>query len=313
VSFLFVVTALSLSAAPDPPPPPLKETLTGVTKGTGKTAPTVTLTSPAGGWSVDRMITVAGSVSDPTISPVVVSINGDRYLLRTNNGAFSRAFPASAGKNVVTVFGTNAGGTGSAQRSTFGQVPAVPLKVILTSDTDHVYTDLHIYEPTNTSSSNDLIDVKKMAHVYWANTASPSGGTFFLNSQGDDFDEPGYGPYLYVHRAPPKGFYLIAANYWPGGDSSHTLGTLNITLFEGTPNEVKRRVQVPLATPGSTRVLCWVLVGDGRGQIYVPSADSPPDRKAITWPKNLAEATTGINKFGIVENDSDGSGAGGFE
>src|SRR5256885_36267 len=41
-----------------------------------------------------------------------------------------------------------------------------------------------------------------MAHVFWANTASPSGGTFFLNEQGGDFDQPGYGPYLYIHGAP---------------------------------------------------------------------------------------------------------------
>ena len=112
-----------------------------------------------------------------------------------------------------------------------------------------------------------------MAHVYWANTASPSGGTFFLNEQGGDFDQPAYGPYLYIHRAPPKGVYLIATNYWPSGDKAHTVATLNVALFEGTPGEVRRMVRIPLATPGTTRVLAWVnILGDGQAEVYVPAA-----------------------------------------
>ena len=71
--------------------------------------------------------------------------------------------------------------------------------------------------------------------------------------QGGDFDQPAYGPYLYIHRAPPKGVYLVATNYWPSGDKAHTVATLNLALFEGTPNEVRRMVRVPLATPGTYR------------------------------------------------------------
>ncbi len=129
-----------------------------------------------------------------------------------------------------------------------------------------------------------------MAHVFWANTESPSGGTFFLNEQGGDFDQPGYGPYLYIHRAPPHGVFAITANYWPSGDKAHTLATLNVSLFEGTPNEVRRKVQIPLATPGTTRVLAFVNVtGEGRGQIYIPGQDPKPTDPS--WPQNLDEAS----------------------
>lgn len=269
----------------------------GVPIGKGTTLATVTLTKPIGGWSVGRMLKVEGRVSDTSIDPVTVSINGDRYLMRTRSGAFSREFPAASGKNVVTVLATNQAGTSRAQATTYAQIPPVPMKVILTSDTDGVYTDLHLYEPTENSEADRTLDAKKMAHVYWANTSSPSGGTFFLNEQQGDFDQPGYGPYLYVHRAPPKGTYLIAANYWPSGDKAHTIATLNLSLFEGTPNEIRKTVKIPLATPGSTRVLAWVHnLGGGRALVYVPTGDPKPTDER--WPTNLDDAAAEMQKEG---------------
>lgn len=258
---------------------------TGVPIGQGTEKPKVRLTAPQGGWMVGRMLSVEGTVSDPTVDPILISINGDRYLLRTQNGQFSRKFPAAAGKNVVVAMATNKGGTGTAQVTCHAQISPVPLRAVLTSDTDGVYTDLHIYEPTDASEAGGHVEFSKMAHVYWANTESPSGGTFYLNEQGGDFDQPGYGPYLYVHRAPPKGVFLVATNYWPSGDKAHTVGTLNLTMFEGTPAEAKRTVRIPLATPGTTRVLAWVnVLGPGQADVYVPGQDPTP---TTGWPSNL--------------------------
>ncbi len=286
-----VLLAVLLSQTPAAP----KSRQQGVPIGRGTKVATVTITAPSGGWTVDRMMRVEGSVSDTTIDPIVVSINGDRYLMRTFNGRFSRKFPAAAGKNIVTLMATNQGGTARAQVTSYAQIPPVPLKAILTSDTDGVYTDLHIYEPTAESigvpdgGTQPALDVKKMAHVYWANTESPTGGTFFLNEQGGDFDQPAYGPYLYVHRAPPKGLYLVATNYWPSGDKAHTVATLNLALFEGTPQEVRRTVRIPLATPGTTRALAWVnVLGDNQAQVYVPGQDPAP--KGEGWPANFEAA-----------------------
>ncbi len=291
----------------------------GVPIGSGTKLAKVTLTAPSGGWTVDRMMLVEGSLSDTSIDPVVVSINGDRYLMRTNGGRFSRKFPAASGKNIVTVMATNQAGTAQAQVTTYAQIPPVPLKAILTSDTDGVYTDLHIHEPTDESvSAEGYLDVKKMAHVYWANTASPSGGTFYLNEQGGNFDQPGYGPYLYVHRSPPKGVYLIATNYWPSGDKAHTVATLNVALFEGTPGEVRRMVRIPLATPGTTRVLAWInILGNNQAEVYVPSQDPKPT--GAGWPVNLDEAAKQVASgssggFGDEgEGGYEGEGEGGGE
>lgn len=288
-----LLLALALAAGPATAARPREA---GVPTGKGTEKPVVTLTAPRGGWSVGRMIDVEGSVSDASVDPILLSINGDRYLLRTHGGRFARKFPAASGKNVVVATATNRGGTGETQVTCYAQVPPVPLKVVLTSDTDGVYTDLHVYEPTDRSLGADgKLAVKEMAHVYWANTASPSGGTFFLNEQGGSFDEPGYGPYLYVHRSPPRGVFAITTNYWPSGDKAHTVGTLNLTLFEGTPSETRRLVKIPLATPGTTRLLAWIRVlGDGRADVFVPGQDD----LAPGWPPNLAEAAAELTKKG---------------
>ena len=111
-------------------------------------------------------------------------------------------------------------------------ISPIPLKIVLTSDTDSTYTDLHIYEPDST-------------HVYWAKTNSPSGGIFFLNEQDGSFDQAGYGPYLYVHPAPPPGVFRVDVNYWPGGAIQHTLANLDIITDEGLPSENRRRVSRP--------------------------------------------------------------------
>ncbi len=287
VSALLVV-ATTLSAG---------ERQIGVPIGQGTKRPKVSIDQPRGGWTIDRMLTVEGRVDDTTVDPILVSINGDRYLMRTFSGVFKRAFPAAAGKNVITISATNKGGTGTAQVTTYAEIPPVPLKAVLTSDTDGVWTDLHIWEPTATSQPEGQLELGAMAHVFWANTQSPSGGTFFLNQQGGDFDQPAYGPYLYIHRAPPVGTFLIATNYWPSGDKAHTIATLNLTLFEGTAQELKRKVQVPLATPGTTRVLAWINVVDaGRALVYVPGQDLPPQGDG--WPTNLAEAERTVTSPG---------------
>lgn len=257
----------------------------GKTLGSGDTLPRIELTAPPGGWTVDRMVTVAGTVSDPSINPITVSINGDRYLLKTVNGAFQRKFPVTAGKNSVLVQASNKKGTGKAERLLFAQVSPVALFAVLTSDTDGVYTDLHIYEPPPEATDSATAGKDANVHIYWADTSSPSGGKFYLNEQGGDFDSPGFGPYLYTHTAPPLGFYRVDVNYWPSGDKAHTVATLNLVLFGGTPNEIRRAVKFPLVKPGETQTLAWLRVDKGQqASIYLPTLEpKPKDEK--TWPK----------------------------
>jgi uncharacterized protein YfaP (DUF2135 family) len=281
-----VILAATLAQAP------LPSRQSGKVLGEGDTPPVIQLTAPAGGWTVDRMVTVAGTVSDRSINPVTISINGVRYLLRTTDGAFSRKFPVTSGKNAILVQGSNRGGTARAERTLHAEIPAVPLFCVLTSDTDGVYTDLHIYEPSP-DAPDPLADAKdKAVHVFWAQTNSPSGGAFYLNEQGGDFDSPGYGPYLYTHTSPPLGIYRIDANYWPSGDKAHTVASLDLVLFGGTSSEIRKKVRLPLVEPGETQTLAWIRIDKGQqARIFVPSLDAKPKDNSV-WPAWVLAAPT---------------------
>jgi uncharacterized protein YfaT (DUF1175 family)/uncharacterized protein YfaP (DUF2135 family) len=267
--------------------------------GSGTTVPVLTLEQPTGGWTSSYMLEVKGQCSDPTADPIIVSINGVRYYLRPSAGAFSRKFPAARGENNVTVECVNKGGSAKVSRTITGVMPPIPFKVVLTSDTDGVYTDLHMYEPDG-------------SHVYWANTNSPSGGMFFLNQQGDSFDQPGYGPYLYVHPAPGFGVFRIDTNYWPGGAVQHTLANVDIVTNEGLPSEARRRVRRPLARPGETQTLAYVVVRPNGlpVKVFVPDQDDPKDKpeevsryQRETEPKFKERAATGDIAF--LPNDDE--------
>ena len=240
--------------------------------GTGTELPVVVLTKPEGGWTTGLQLEVAGTCSDPTADPVVVNINGVRYFIRSSQGAFSRKFPAAKGKNTVIVECANQAGVARATAAVDAVISPLPLKVVLTNDTDSAYTDLHLYEPDKT-------------HVYWAETNSPSGGIFFLNQQGASFDSAGYGPYLYVHPAPPIGVFRVDVNYWPGGAVQHTLANLDLITDEGLPTESRRRLRCPLARPGETQTLAYIVIRGNNlpPKIFAPGqdaeADMPPEVK----------------------------------
>jgi uncharacterized protein YfaT (DUF1175 family)/uncharacterized protein YfaP (DUF2135 family) len=237
------------------------------------------------------MLEVKGQCSDPTADPLLVAINGVRYYLRPSEGAFSRKFPAARGENNVTVECSNKGGVAKVSRTITGVMPPIPLKMVLTSDTDGVYTDLHLYEPDG-------------SHVYWAHTNSPSGGMFFLNQQGESFDQPGYGPYLYVHPAPRIGVYRIDTNYWPGGAVQHTLANLDIVTNEGLPSESRTRVRKPLARPGETQTLAYIVVQPNGlpVKVYVPGQDDPKDipEEVTKYQREVEPRLKGESSDGLV-------------
>lgn len=255
--------------------------------GSGSEPIIINLESPRSGWTQDRMVLVKGTISDLTVHPVAISVNGDRYFIHNKNGAFSRSFPVSAGKNNISVIAKNKTGVYKVERNLFANFSPTAIKVVLTSDTDNVYTDLHIYEP-NASSLTPYSEIPT-EHIYWAKTASPSGGKFYLNNQSESFDYPGFGPYLYTHAAPPLGIYRIDANYYPSGDRAHILATLNIVLFGGSPTEIKRVVKVPLIKKGDTKTLAWVKIEKNmKAEIFVPGIDKYDDK---IWPEFVKNDT----------------------
>ncbi len=64
-------------------------------------------------------------------------------------------------------------------------------------------------------------------------------------------------------------------------------------------------VRVPLATPGTTRVLAWVnVLGAGQADVYVPGQDPVP---ASGWPRNL-DAVAARLSHGMGGGGEEGEG-----
>lgn len=109
------------------------------------------------------------------------------------------------------------GARAAQERTLYAQIPTLPLSLALTSDTDGVYTDLHIYEPSPRRAGSRNGSARDSAHhVFWASTSSPSGGRFYLNDDGGSFDSPATGPTSTRTRPHRSGSSAWDANYWAG-------------------------------------------------------------------------------------------------
>lgn len=158
------------------------------------------------------------------------------------NGTFSRPFAFGAGSNSVELRTAN----GARKRVQFydsyaGRTHA-RLRIVLAWDTDGTDLDLHVISPDG-------------EHTFYGNRVAPNGGALDVDVT------TGYGPEIYSSAAPQPGVYLVYVNYYgdggDGGDAGNgdrdramTVAQITIITDEGTPNEKKETVVVPMRRPG---------------------------------------------------------------
>lgn len=81
---------------------------------------------------------------------------------------------------------------------------------------------------------------------------------------------------------------------------AHTVATLNVVLFGGTSNEIRRRVRLPLVKPGETETLAWIRVDKGQqAHVYLPTLERKPV-DARVWP-------AWVTDFRPKKGDSEGT------
>ena len=147
------------------------------------------------------------------------------------DGAFSRPFAFGAGSNNVELRTAN----GTRKRVQFydayaGRLQA-RLRIVLAWDTDATDLDLHIISPDG-------------FHTYYGDRVAPNGGALDVDVT------TGYGPEIYSNVAPQPGTYLVYVNYYGGRNSDITVAQLTIITDDGTLNEKKETVIVPMRQPG---------------------------------------------------------------
>jgi uncharacterized protein YfaP (DUF2135 family) len=175
------------------------------------------LTSPRGGWTDQRIITISGE-TDADVPAVQVVYNSIPLRLPVNNGRFSRDFVTAPGLNTIYAEVISKGKVLSDNVSFYSDVPSKAMKIVLMWDTNQTDVDLHVYEPSG-------------EECYYGHKQTEIGGALDVDIT------TGYGPEVYTLATPTKGSYKISAYYYSDQGNPQTQATVYVVLYEGTPNE----------------------------------------------------------------------------
>jgi uncharacterized protein YfaP (DUF2135 family) len=203
--------------------------------------PLVRITSPAGGWSSERIITVAGTVSDVKITRITLVINGSAQGVACSNGQFSSQQVMSPGENHISAIAQSADGVGSDSIIVYSQVPKKDLKVVLTWDTNETDVDLWLTDPNAEKCSYQHTQSK-------------------LGAQLDTDVTTGYGPETITLANAIKGNYLIEAHYYGSHGRAQTRCKVTVILYEGTNREERSEYDFILTRDGEVAKVAEILV-----------------------------------------------------
>ena len=182
------------------------------------TGPQVVLTSPVGGWSSERIVTVAGTIADTSLTRATLVVNGAPKGLTVSGGSFSTPVVLGPGMNTLQVVARNTQGVGTAAVSLFNQVPPKDMTVVLTWDTDGTDVDLHVVDPTGTET-------------YYGNRNNDIGANL------DQDVTSGYGPETFTLANAIDGTYEVRAKYYSDNGKPQTFVRVDVILYEGTDRE----------------------------------------------------------------------------
>lgn len=193
----------------------------------------VHLTAPAGGWTSQRVVTIAGTVSDRRVAAVQVAMNGVARLVNARNGRFEARLPVRPGLNTVEAVVQGASGTARDRASFQARAPRTDLQVLLTWDTNGTDLDLRVTDPSG-------------EECYHGNRRTAAGGVLEV----DDTD--GFGPEIFLLPAAPRGEYRVAVACYDSGAAPQTDATVEVIVREGTPDERRYRFPVTFTHEGDT-------------------------------------------------------------
>ncbi len=176
----------------------------------------------------DRVLTVSGRVSNPSLPTAALVVNGDinqAFTMNLNNGEFSQdiALEATDGQETSTVVVSADAGSNHAEASTSFTTDIAPaaLRVTLTWNTSGTDVDLWVTDPDGEACG-------------WTNSVTASGLTL-------DFDDTdGFGPENITTTSAQPGTYSIRVHYYDDNDDegANPSGcTVVVRLNEGTTEE----------------------------------------------------------------------------
>lgn len=166
--------------------------------------------------------------------PALLVVNGAAMPLKIDeDGSFDRPYIFDGGSNSVEVRDPASGDSHRVQfhASGAGNVPA-RLRVLLAWDSDGTDLDLHVITPDG-------------GHAWYGSQVLANGGALDIDVT------TGYGPEIFSTPTPLPGRYLVYVNYYGGaGEADLTVATLTIIGAEGTADEKRTTLQVPMRAAG---------------------------------------------------------------
>ncbi len=192
----------------------------------------IQITSPRGGWSSERIITVQGE-TDLDVKFVTLIFNRIPLRLPVKDGVFSRDLVPGPGQNSILVEAVTGDQVFTDNVEFYSKAPYKPLKIILMWDTDETDVDMHVIEPNG-------------EECYYGHSNTSTGGSLDVDIVN------GYGPEIYTRSTPLKGEYTIRAKYYSDNGYPQSMVTVYVVIGEGTENEKIIKREAMLTKTGVT-------------------------------------------------------------
>jgi uncharacterized protein YfaP (DUF2135 family) len=195
-------------------------------------AVTVTIESPRGGYTSQRVQEIKGSVQGYTGTRATLVINGIPQSVPLQNGRFSINAVVAPGMNLIEVLA----GDARDKVSFYAKVPARDIKVVLTWDTA-TDVDLWVIDPDGNK-------------CYYANRSTPRGGNLDVDVT------TGYGPETFTMAKALPGTYAVQVQYYSAYNLPVTKVQVYVIQFEGTPKEERKEFQFVMTAPEQVYHIC---------------------------------------------------------
>ncbi|MDJ0976628.1 MAG: DUF2135 domain-containing protein [Planctomycetota bacterium] len=176
--------------------------------------PELEITSPRGGQTKERVVTIAGTSKGLVGDRLTLVFNGVPLSIPNEGDAFSSRQVLAPGWNSIRVVGKTKTGVLEDELAVYARVPRKDLRITLTWDTPATDIDLWVTGP-----DGQLVN--------YQNKQGKAGGVLDVDVTN------GFGPETYTQARLQPGTYRVQANYY-GGDVP-TRATLTVIRGEGTP------------------------------------------------------------------------------
>lgn len=205
--------------------------------------PPVRITSPLGGWSSARIITLEAEIGLTDTGLVELVENGNARRVRVRDGMVRENLVLSPGNNQIVVQVFAGGRMYRDEVNLYSEVPRKDIKIILTWDTDGTDVDLHVINPAGVD-------------CYYGNKETEEGGRLDV----DVVD--GYGPEVFTQAVAVPGNYQIKVHYFSSNGHPQTRLQVQVILFEGTASEKVYRFGKVLTKTGDDYLVGEFPAGD---------------------------------------------------